>query len=854
MTSLLPTSGGVVRALSLLALLMCSGLADGKIVYVNKAVKTPGKGTSWSTAYKYLRDALDTTKAGDEIYVAKGIYYPDDGATGIFGDREMSFDLKGQKIYGGFTGKETSLSQRKPSVNITVLSGAIWDGPNASDYWSLHIVTVAKNSTLDGVIVEDGHANGGHSWNYPSISSYDRGGGCYVKSGNTLTLANCIFRDNRALADGGAIMVEDGVGKVVATKCTFERNAIPGVYRVTYSHPGGGAIKGDVEATDCRFVENTIDAVHAYKGTESAAFGGAISGNVKAVRCEFTANKAYAHNFEEVEPTSDGGAIYGNFSGTDCAFTRNESFATDGDGISSGGAISGGVINAFNCTFVENMSGTAIGEEGKPVEEEEGEEGEEEEEVEPVLKAVPGGGGAIHASGGESQIANCVFVRNSSLFRGGAVQAGVTTGADSIFISNCTFLDNAVVRDGRGAALSGGGVVRLLNSIFWFTEPTSGTFDLFAPVHVSFGGALRNSDEHYPTPSSAAPNILKGGTALITRSDIPNIYLVSPSLLILDSDPLFANVADLDGADNRWGTADDGLRLKSGSPAIGKALDPRITGFNNLLPKDLTDVDGDGDVAERLPTDLKGNVRVQNTYVEIGAYEYGSLKNSPEIAVFEGKKELFDGGTRSSGDVLKWTMKEMTFTIRSSGTSSLGNISVALSGDREFSMQKMKTTSLEPGSKATFTVIFKPNSAGKYSAKLRISSNDANESPFDITLTGNGTDKKKSSSKVKASFLASAGVATSKAGSTAPSAFVSTAGSSGAVVTRAIAADGTKHLVLTVLKSDNWTGGTVEVSSDLLKWYSGTKHTTLLEDSATLLRVRDNTAVSNGEKRFIRLK
>jgi hypothetical protein len=35
----------------------------------------------------------------------------------------------------------------------------------------------------------------------------------------------------------------------------------------------------------------------------------------------------------------------------------------------------------------------------------------------------------------------------------------------------------------------------------------------------------------------------------------------------LNGNPLFVNISDGDGADNDWGTADDGLILQSSSPA-----------------------------------------------------------------------------------------------------------------------------------------------------------------------------------------------------------------------------------------------------------------------------------------------
>ena len=46
----------------------------------------------------------------------------------------------------------------------------------------------------------------------------------------------------------------------------------------------------------------------------------------------------------------------------------------------------------------------------------------------------------------------------------------------------------------------------------------------------------------------------------------------------------------------------------------------------------------------------------------------------------------------------------------------------------------------------------------------------------------------------------------------------------------------------------------VQVSSDGVKWFSGRKHTVVVADNSAFLIVRDRTAITNGRKRFIRLK
>ncbi len=67
---------------------------------------------------------------------------------------------------------------------------------------------------------------------------------------------------------------------------------------------------------------------------------------------------------------------------------------------------------------------------------------------------------------------------------------------------------------------------------------------------------------------------------------------------------------------------------------------------------------------------------------------------------------------------------------------------------------------------------------------------------------------------------------------------------------------GEKYLTLTVSKAALADGTTpvVQVSPDLLDWFSGRKHTTVLVDNERIFRVRDNTPVRPGSKRFIRLK
>jgi hypothetical protein len=86
-----------------------------------------------------------------------------------------------------------------------------------------------------------------------------------------------------------------------------------------------------------------------------------------------------------------------------------------------------------------------------------------------------------------------------------------------------------------------------------------------------------------------------------------------------------------------------------------------------------------------------------------------------------------------------------TFTVMSTGTSDLTISAVATSGGNagDFAVDTTgMATTVTPGAHATFfttfAVTFTPTAPGERGATLRIFSNDGDESPFDITLTGTG--------------------------------------------------------------------------------------------------------------------
>jgi len=64
----------------LLILFLMPAIATARIIYVDASkLDDNGDGLSWQTAKKYLQSALALAISGDEIWVAQGTYYPDEG-------------------------------------------------------------------------------------------------------------------------------------------------------------------------------------------------------------------------------------------------------------------------------------------------------------------------------------------------------------------------------------------------------------------------------------------------------------------------------------------------------------------------------------------------------------------------------------------------------------------------------------------------------------------------------------------------------------------------------------------------------------------------------------------------------
>ena len=175
------------------------------VIYVDADASDGGGGTSWPDAFNKLQDALGAASSGDKIWIANGVYYPDEGSGQSNDAVASTFSLPlGVEVYGGFQGDEDALGDRDPDLHVAVLSGDIDGDDTDSDGNSIaevytdiqgsnayHVVStssVDSSTVLDGVTVTAGYANG---------TGGDRNGGAVRCSGGSPTLANLVLSGNR---------------------------------------------------------------------------------------------------------------------------------------------------------------------------------------------------------------------------------------------------------------------------------------------------------------------------------------------------------------------------------------------------------------------------------------------------------------------------------------------------------------------------------------------------------------------------------------------------------------------------------------------------------------------------------
>jgi predicted outer membrane repeat protein len=415
--------------------------AAGEVIYVDDDVEGANDGSSWSSAFTDLQDALAVAQDGDEIRVARGIYTPDRGIGIVLEDREAMFQLKdGVSILGGYAGfDEPDPDARDVELYETILTGDLAGNDGEVESPSeLGPALLVDNScrvvladSTDETAVLDGFTITG---SYPHRDLCQRARTMMIKAGNP-TVRNCHFT---GVGDGtqpwfsrmggaASLLIQDAA-KPIITNCRFTENQSAAVsidsspifndcifednvYALElwgedmaslYNSDGNSVIDDEVILTGCAFertgrtgvtlVRSKITLTDCtFESTKEYSALGIRGGDVTLERCVFNNNTGYV-----------GGAIDmadGILVASACVFTNNRSGA--------GGAISfTGSLDLRNCHFRENYSALE--------------------------------GGALASNGEQPVVASgCTFIGNTAEY-GGAI----SYHGPSIVISNCTFADN----------------------------------------------------------------------------------------------------------------------------------------------------------------------------------------------------------------------------------------------------------------------------------------------------------------------------------------------------------------------------------------------------------------------------
>jgi hypothetical protein len=237
-------------------LFACQLLLGQTIIYVDKDASEGGDGTSWSSAYKFLNDALDyvDNRSGRyDLWVAEGTYYTDEGNRYANDDKSSKFVIPSTvtAVIGGFVGTEESADAANPARYLTTLSGLVFEEYGATGIGSSYLLETEAG--ISALLIKGF-----------TVSNSSDQSGCLINISNATdriqtTFEQCRFLNNESTQ---TLIVTSASDTVLFRNCRFERCQTSGGYLIVY---------GNFEA--CYFNQNNSQKAMLYRpGTVDRCF------------------------------------------------------------------------------------------------------------------------------------------------------------------------------------------------------------------------------------------------------------------------------------------------------------------------------------------------------------------------------------------------------------------------------------------------------------------------------------------------------------------------------------------------------------------------------------------------------
>ncbi len=628
--------------LQVLTSLLCCFLAitAEAQVYVKADAAGTGDGSSWANAFTDLQAAINAS-GGVPIWVAAGTWHPAPPG----GNQTATFAIDSNvPLYGGFSGTESSLSERDIAANPTVLSGDLGDDDVLDDFGTNrqdNVQTVMTIGTdINNVTIIDGFTfTGGHADGTGTVTADARGGAIYCEG--MPIFRNCTFTQNFAQSRGGALNAYLSSGNVTDSMhidlCMFSNNlsnsfgggfhfeSVAPDYIVTLTNSsftenkgasGGGAViitrddNSHAIVDNCQFIAND--------GRQSGGLHMEPEGN----ECTYTvSNCIFDGNKATVNPMpffNTGGGLWCFFDGAatnstgvveNCQFTNNVS-ASLGGGMAASFQSSNNSLEVRDCHF-ENNSSTEV--------------------------TTGWGGGALSIetfftpSNAVMRIRNTTFKDNASAGVGGGVDVNYA-GDLEVDIQASTFTGNdanglgLAINSIRQGAASSVGILKVDNCLF--TEHNNQNNAV-----ISIRGSSNAKIFSNTIADNTAVGIIEQSTGLM---EIQNTILDNQSNVIISGTAgtvsLGGNLVTDDSMDDILTSSDvqtdDPLFVGSG-------------GFPFQLSQNSPAIDA-GVMPDEVPEfDIAGNLRVQGQGIDIGVYESPFTTDVQEVSFNDPALSIF---------------------------------------------------------------------------------------------------------------------------------------------------------------------------------------------------------------------